>query len=207
MKTATEQLEDTGMTDFESCLAQMEASRHWFVARVLSLSDEQLQFQPLSGGWSIAHCIDHLNIAINLYLPKLEEAIGRGWGQGKRYRSGLLCTPEEQRVLTLVEPPVMRPVSAPPILEPAAIDTGRLSEQFYTLRDSYAGAVRRAYGLDGSGIELPGAIHPVIRSLGGTLLLIAAHDRRHMWQAEQVRKTPEFALISTSNFALATSLS
>jgi len=35
-------------------------------------------------------------------------------------------------------------------------------------------------------------VYPLIRTLGGTLGFLAAHDRRHMWQAERLRNESRF---------------
>jgi hypothetical protein len=59
-------------------------------------------------------------------------------------------------------------------------------------RHRYAQAVRRAVGLDLPRIPILEPIHPLIQSLGGTLALLAAHERRYIWQAEQVRTAPGF---------------
>jgi hypothetical protein len=40
---------------------------------------------------------------------------------------------------------------------------------------------------------LPAALRAIVRlPLGGQLLLTTTHDRRHLWQAEQVRNDPAF---------------
>jgi hypothetical protein len=65
-------------------------------------------------------------------------------------------------------------------------------DHFHQTRDRYSDAVRRAFGLDLRGIRIVDPIYPPIASLGGTLGLIAVHDRRHMWQAERVRQAPRF---------------
>jgi hypothetical protein len=42
-------------------------------ALVATLSDEQFAWQPAPNAWSIAQCIDHLNVTARLYLPLLDE--------------------------------------------------------------------------------------------------------------------------------------
>ena len=179
--------------DLEGCLVQVEASKAWFHRRVLPLSIEQLRWRPDARHWSIAECLDHLNLTLELHLPKINEAIGRGQRQAPPSTECLRCEQAEFDALRLLEPPVTDGVSAPALTLPSpAVDPDWLVDQFHLARDRYSEAVRRASGLDLRRIRIVKPIYPVIVSLGGTLALIAAHDRRHMWQAERVRQAPRF---------------
>src|SRR5262245_41982107 len=44
-------------------------------ALVAPLSDQQLAWQPSPEAWSVAQCLDHLNMSARLYLPMLDEGI------------------------------------------------------------------------------------------------------------------------------------
>jgi hypothetical protein len=179
--------------DLEGCLVQVEASKAWFHQRVLPLSIEQLRWRPDAARWSIAECLEHLNLTLDVYLPKIDDAIVRGRRQDGTPAECSWCERAELDALGLLEPPVTVAVLAPPptIPEPS-IDPDWLVDHFHQTRDRYADAVRRAFGLGLWRIRIVEPVYPVIVSLGGTLGLIAAHDRRHMWQAERVRQAPRF---------------
>jgi len=188
--------------DLDPCLFQVDASKAWFDRRVLPLSIEQLRWRPGLRHWSIAECLDHLNLMLDLYLPKIDDAIARGARQGSRRAGCSLYDPAELAALELLEPPVRIPACAPCALMPApAVDPDWLVDHFRQTRDRYADAVRRAYGLDLPRVRIKDPLTPPIASLGGVLALIAAHDRRHMWQAERVRCALRFprAVFSASN--------
>ena len=51
-------------------------------ALVAPLSDEQFAWQSSPATWSIAQCIDHLNVTARLYLPQLDEGIANAIRQG-----------------------------------------------------------------------------------------------------------------------------
>ena len=179
--------------DLEACLAQVEASRLWFQKRVLPLSIEQLRWRPDARHWSIAECLDHLNLTLNLHLPKIDDAIGRGRREDHSPVTCPRCERAEAEALRFIEPPVTIGESAPALAIPAAaVDPDWLVDQFHQTRDRYSDAVRRSLGLDLRRIRIVEPIYPLIVSLGGTLAFIAAHDRRHMWQAERVRQAPRF---------------
>src|SRR5262249_27842271 len=101
--------------------------------------------------------------------------------------------PLESDALRRVEPPTTIRVTAPPAIAPAAaVDPDWLVDHFHQTRDRYCDCVRRATGLDLAGVLITRPIHPPIRTLGGALLFLAAHDRRHIWQAAQVRNAVGF---------------
>jgi hypothetical protein len=179
--------------DLEGCLVQGEASKAWFHRRVLPLSIEQSRWRPDARRWSIAECLDHLNLMLDLYLPKIDDAIAWGLRLDQPAKECVACDQAESDALRLIEPPVAVRVSAPPLTIPGpGVDPGWMVDQFHQTRDRSSDAVRRAFGLDLRRIWIVEPIYPVIVSLGGTLALIAAHDRRHIWQAERVRQAPRF---------------
>ena len=179
--------------DLEGCLVQVHASKAWFARRVLPLSIDQLRWRPGPRRWSIAECLEHLHLTFGLYLPKVDDAIRAGWLGGLAPTGVLQYEPAELEALKLIEPPVTVRVSAPRAIVPvAAVDADCLVGRFHQSRDRYAEAVRRAFGLDLARILVVEPICPPIRSLGGTLAFLAAHDRRHIWQAEQIRSAPRF---------------
>jgi hypothetical protein len=179
--------------DLEGCLVQVEASETWFHRRVLPLSIEQLRWRPDARHWSIAECLHHLNLTLELYLPKIDDAICRAPRDRSASTGGIRYERAEVEALRLFEPPVIVPVSAPaPTIPGPAVDPVWLVERFHQTRDRYLDAVRRSFGMDLGRCRIIEPIYPVIISLGGTLALIAAHDRRHMWQAERVRQATNF---------------
>jgi hypothetical protein len=178
---------DRPVVDLEACLAQAQASKDWFSRRVLPLSVEQVSWRPDQRHWSIVEVLDHLNLTLLLHLSKIDVAIGQAWPQGWSSRRA------ESEFVKLMEPPVRMNFSAPnALLPPAAFDPDRLVSRFHLLRDRYADTVQRAFRLDLDTVLIAEPIYPLIRSLGATLALMAAHDRRHIWQAEQIRLERRF---------------
>ena len=176
----------------DECLAQVDASKVWFARCVLPLSIEQLRWRPEPKHWSIAECLDHLNLSLGLCLPGIDEAISDAWRDG-HISAATGSDPAEVAALHQVEPPVVVPALAPTAALPSAsIEPERLVDHFHQVRDRYAGAIRRALGLDLYGIRVAAPIVPWIRSLGGVFAYLAAHDRRHLWQSERIRRAPRF---------------
>jgi DinB family protein len=183
----------SGATLLEACSVQMEASSQWFKSRGLTLSLEQLRWRPKIGVWSIAECLEHLHTTLDFYLPRMEGAIDRDRGAGRRNSGARALHAREARFLIEFEPPIRDGViAADELCVGPAVDLDRIADRFHRLRSRYVEATRRAAGLDLAHIAVTQFAHPAIYSLGGTFALLAVHERRHLWQAENIRSTRGF---------------
>lgn len=173
---------------------QFEAVSGEADALTAPLSDIQFQWQPPAGGWSIAQCLDHLNVTARLYLPRLDQAIAdairRGvYGEGP-FRYALLG-----RWLTKSqEPPARMRFKAPKVMHPPS---GRTREEivaaFRAYQVQFIDRLRQANGLDLARARVSSPAATWIRfSLGSGFAAMAAHERRHLWQARRVSEHPDF---------------
>lgn len=179
----------------QRCAEQMQTSLHWFTTCVLPLSLDQLRWHPRIGSWSIGECLDHLNLTLAYYLPKIEQSL-IGNSSAAHIGDALLPFPEsELEYLRSLEPPVSLKVVAPPALRPtAAVDPDRIVDQFGDLRERFATMARNASSVDLAATRISGSLHPPVQSVGGVLAMLSAHDRRHIWQADAVRRGIKFPL-------------
>jgi hypothetical protein len=66
---------------------------------------------------------------------------------------------------------------------------------FVAVRDQLADRVRRSDGLDLKRVKVVSPVTRLLRlPLGAYLRFVITHDRRHLWQARQVRQTAGFGL-------------
>ena len=177
----------------EACLFQVSASREWFDSRVLILSVDQLRCRPRSGQWSIAECLDHLNRTFVYYLPRIEQAVEQGLREGEYSARRLNFEESEDSFLKQVEPPIIIRMSTPTLLLPTpAVDPDQIVDDFPQLRDRFATAVHAAASVDVLNISIADSIHPPVQSLGGAIALLAAHERRHLWQVQRILSASGF---------------
>ena len=177
----------------DACLFQVLASREWFDSRVLILSVDQLRCRPRSGQWSIAECLDHLNRTFAYYLPKIEQAVDHGLREGECSARRLNLEESEDDFLRQMEPPIIIRMSTPALLVPTpAVDPDQIVDDFSQLRERFARAVHAAASVDALNISIADSIHPPVQSLGGAIALLAAHERRHLWQAQRVLSASGF---------------
>jgi DinB superfamily len=159
---------------------------------VEGLSDAQLQWSPSPERWSIAQCLDHLNSGWRA-LPKLDRLIQGAIESGIRgdgpYRHPLLG----RLYLRFTEPPPKIRVPAPKKVRPAPNPPADVVPRFVELQEEILKRVLAADGLDLGRIRTSSPITRRFRmSLGQWFAFLAAHERRHLWQAWQVRRHPAF---------------
>jgi DinB superfamily len=161
---------------------------------VADLDRDQFNWKPAPERWSIAQCLVHLNKVDWAYVRALdhgiEKARERGLVGGRRIRYNSL----ERWFIRSLEPPPRRRFRAPKTVVPTE-DHPReeVLERYLSTKDSLLGLLRRADGLDICRAKINSPLLKILRlRIGAAFALIAAHDRRHLWQANQVRRHPEF---------------
>jgi hypothetical protein len=160
-----------------------------------SFSDGELNWRPAPGRWSIGQCLAHLATSTDKALPAIDRAIAtaraRQWvdtgpvryGWFARWMTGSMEPPPKRRMKTfaIFQPPA-ETLHRDDVLRELAASRGRLLER-----------VRAAAGFD---LKRPIVVSPVSAffrmPLGAYLAFLAAHDRRHLWQAQQVRQASGF---------------
>jgi hypothetical protein len=157
------------------------------------LSDEQCNERPAAGRWSIAECVDHLNVVGDKAIRAIDPAIERAHREG-RYASGPFRYGRlGARFVRSAsgEPRARRrryrtfSVYAPRRV--LAIE--RVLADFKTLQDNLAERVEAAGGLDLARIKVTSPATRWVRlSLGLWLEMLAGHQERHLAQARDVRE-------------------
>jgi hypothetical protein len=178
---------ETFRTQFEQLSAQADAL-------VTPLSDEQFTWQPAPGVWSVAECIEHLNVTARLYLPKLDEAISDAIRRG-RYAEGPFSYNWIGRfVVRSMEPPARVRMKAPKLFHPPPSRGRReIMAAFRAYQVQFVDRLRQANGLDLAGAKVSSPASKWIRlPLGSGFALMTAHERRHLWQAQRVTTSPGF---------------
>jgi len=158
---------------------------------VEGLTPEQLTSRPDPAKWSVAECLAHLNLSAEIVQPKVAAAIERGRkdnlpGQGP-FSLGLLG----KALVWWAEPPPKVRIPAPKAIAPKieTADPAKIVDDFFRLQDEWARLLREAKGLDQKKIKVP-ALFPGLPALRlcAPIPWMLAHERRHLWQAENVKK-------------------
>ena len=158
---------------------------------VAPLSDEEFHWQPRPESWSVAQCIDHLNVTARLYLPMLDEGIASAIRRGLYDTGPFSYNWVGRTLLRLVEPNSRFRAKAPRPFQPAA---GRplhdVMAAFRAYQVQYIDRLRQASGLDLARARVASPLARWIRvPLGSAFAFLIAHERRHLGQARRVLET------------------
>ena len=87
-------------------------------ALVAPLTEDQFNWSPALGAWSIAECIDHLNVTARIYLPRIDEGIAEAVRQGLYGEGPFTHDLIGRWFIRIMEPPVGFKVKAPSPFQP-----------------------------------------------------------------------------------------
>ena len=181
----------------ESLRRQFEAIRNDAASIVDGLSNAQLTWQPQPGAWSINECLVHLNLIDGQDLPNLFKAITLGRKEGRTAAGPFRWSWFARTFIAQVEPPSKMKVPAPKRYQPPTTaeqpDPKETYLEFQRIQNDLYFLTGEADGLDLKGIKVPSPAAKWLKmSIGARIELIAAHDRRHLWQARRVLENPNF---------------
>ena len=160
------------------------------------LSAAQMSWRPQPGKWSIAQNLDHLNrgarsldtIASSIAAARAKGIIGNGpfrYGWLSSWIMKSMEPPPKRKFKTLKSNAPSPDVDAAKALADYLRNTARLTE-----------LIQKADGLDLARAKTPfGDLKWFKMPLGAFLTHIITHERRHLWQAEQVRNDPNFPIV------------
>jgi hypothetical protein len=178
---------------------EVEANLNHAETLTQGLSARQFNWRPAPGQWSMGECFAHLNIVNGGGLEPLRAAVADGHANNVNgvgpFRYGILS----RKFVASMEPPAKRKFKAPQAyLPPSDADPGTTMAEFRRIGGELRKLVQGAQGLDLARVKtslpaLPAFLRSFVRMpLGARFGLFTAHDRRHIWQAQQVRDQPDF---------------
>jgi hypothetical protein len=177
----------------EGLLAELAAIESRSEALTAGLDEAAFSWSPAPGRWSVGQCLEHLNLTADAFFPLLDRAMDQGKPCSEpaaAMRARLVA----RGFLGILEPPYKRGVKAPGPARPApklvmADVTGRFAEAQKKLGER----IDRARGIDLNRSKMRHPAIPVVKfSVGEIFEILLAHERRHLWQAENVRREPAF---------------
>jgi len=186
--------EQTYPADLQSILNELDRTDAEARQLVSTLSEAQINWQPDGGsGWSVAQCLEHLAQSTALYVPALQTAVSKARTYAAAPRKPIQPGWLAQLFIRELEPPAKRKIKAQKKVTPAAqLNSSEVLRSFIAAHDQVRSLIAEARELDLNRIRFR---NPFLRifpwTVGAGLIIIGAHDRRHLWQAQQVLKTME----------------
>jgi hypothetical protein len=187
----------SGRADIEALEQAFDAAERDACALVGGLNEALGTWRAGADSWSVAECLDHLATGNRVYLRAMQPAGERALRDGRRRRGPAQPGLIGRWFIRTLEPPVkprfrmkapqsIRPRSSPPLDDAFA--------EFLASHNEVRIFLQKYADIDLVGVRFA---NPFIRgvrfSLATGLHVLAAHERRHLWQAWRVRQAAERA--------------
>ncbi|MGE0450687.1 MAG: DinB family protein [Vicinamibacterales bacterium] len=177
----------------EAYLTQLLSIRQDLPGLAGPLDHRQFNWTPAPGRWSVGQCVEHLNITMERYVPVLEQAISTARAKGLVSPGPFALGLMERWFMRSLEPPVKYRVRTRKAFVPAPdLPPAATVARFSALQAAFDACIRQADGLDLRTVKVKSQFGPLSWSLNGTFAILLAHERRHIWQARQVRNDRGF---------------
>jgi hypothetical protein len=151
------------------------------------LDDATWRRRPAPGRWSVAECVEPLNLTSRALIPLLRDAARDARARG-------LTKPSQRMDLVgwflvrSLEPPARArfrttEAFAPPSIRPKEA----VIREWHVLQDGLAALLDELDGLTLTKVRITSPFNVRVRyNAGSALRIAAAHQRRHLWQAQRV---------------------
>lgn len=157
---------------------------------VRDLTPEQMTRRPDAGKWSIAECLVHLNIT----GATVQRIMAKGIERGKREKIAgeppFALGPKGRLLIWIAEPPPKFRMRAPKSVKPPGEipDCSQVLSEFVRVQDEWARLMKDAEGINLGRISVGPRLSPFRCRLSAAFPWMMAHQRRHMMQAENVKR-------------------
>lgn len=169
---------------------QVDANSARLLEICAGLSEAQLAWRPAETKWSIAENLLHLERTAQIFFPIIDRAIEdarrQGWLNEGPFKLGLMGN----IFVKYTEPPPKLRLKAPKLVRvsfdgPAAAALPR----FLASQEQFNQRLENANGIDIARARIISPFASFIRmSLFALFSVFPAHERRHVWQASNVRR-------------------
>lgn len=177
--------------DLQELVEAMNAADAAADALASRVTDDELVWRPDEGRrWSIALCLDHLAVTNRIYGAAIDEAVKRAQQRGLRRRGPAVPGFFGRTFVASLEPPVKRRTSGPAKIQPRpAASRDEILRAYHQAHDEIRRIIADAASIDVNRATFPNPFFSMVSVKVSTgLNVVAAHDRRHLWQASAVEK-------------------
>lgn len=181
--------------DLQSFRDQIDAADRAGAALAARVTEEQFHWQPHdSRGWSIAQCLEHLALMNKHYATAVRTGVDDGRRRHLRRTGPGRSTFFGRWFVQSMEPPVKMKLKAPRVgRAPQNKPRDEIVRSYHESHDLIRQLIADAADLDLTRATFQNPFIRFIRMRVATGFgVLAAHDRRHLWQAEQVTLAPGY---------------
>jgi hypothetical protein len=152
---------------------------------VLGRSEQDLTTRLQPDSWSVTECLEHLALTTRVFLPSIAEIMAQ---TPKLTRSrSLRCDTLAKVLIRTLEPPYRLRHKVLAHLAPQRHDFPSAWKAFLDSQDELEQSIRSAAGLAIDTVKIQSPVcSRVSYNVYGALGILSAHQRRHLWQVEQI---------------------
>ena len=174
--------------DLQSVLNELDRTDEEARQLVSGLSEAQLNWHPSPTAWSVAQCLDHLGQINSAYIPALQAAVRHADRNSVETHEPIQPGWFGRWFINAMEPPPRRKFKSPAKGKPGTHKSrDEVLSAFIASHNELRGLIHEAREVNLNRIRFKNPFVSVLRFTVGTgILIIGAHDRRHLWQAKQV---------------------
>jgi len=157
---------------------------------VSGLKEAQFHASSRTGGWSVAYCIEHLVLTGHAFLPRWDLAIKEAPANGLVGRHRFPYSWWHRLLLAASEPPYKIKTRTAWAFTPCSrLSTEETLHHFSAMHRELMRRIERSAEVDAARVRIQSPFASWISyPLGFSFDLALAHERRHLWQAWQVRR-------------------
>lgn len=182
------------VADLQDYRRQIEAVNEDARDLLARLSEAQVNWRPTAAHWSIAECLDHLTVTNRELMQGIEAAIKDARSKGLTgrgpFRHGIIGN----MIVRSMEPPAKMKFKAPKMFKPRPDQSLEVvAREFFAMQNELQRLIEEANGINLARVKVTSPVTKLIKlSLGQSFGLLASHERRHLWQARQVKSNQAF---------------
>jgi hypothetical protein len=170
-------------------------------ARVLIETTEGRLFtvRPNQGSWSAAECLGHLTLSSKAFMPVLTDAVAEARNRGLQSAAPPKMDVLGRLLRWFMEPPIRsRFKTSAPFVPQSTRAKAQAFAEFTSLQTQLLSLVRSAQGLDLARVRIVSPFDKRIRyNVWSAFYILTAHERRHLWQAEQAVQALRSVAVAT----------
>jgi len=139
------------------------------------------------GSWCVTECLDHLTQTTRAFLPAISDAIAKApkLTRNRRLRTGILPSV----FIRNLNPPYRIRFKVLPQLTPKSLDSETAWTSFVESQSQLLKTLLSTAGLATDKVRIKSPVYARISyNIHGAFRMLAAHQRRHIWQIEQILK-------------------
>jgi hypothetical protein len=157
----------------------------------LRLSNEQFNYRPTPGTWSIAGVFEHLVITHRIYLHTINSLLTHAPVNAKEsFKSNWLGNWVYKKIMPRPDGTVFR-MKARKLQQPGThvLDGTAVLNNYMKQLDEFDHVLELSYYVDLQKLKIPFSFTKLIKlQLGDNLRFIVAHNERHLLQAQKILK-------------------